>query len=387
MLNTRSDVLTQLLEGTVIDLDIPPELRAAAEVEYQYVGNWLADHADHGGLGWVVFPQGSFLLNTVVRPRGRDEYDLDCVCRRGLAPSTNPAVLKHDTGLVLGRYVTARDGEPGAPTGLDERNRCWTLGYRSRFHIDVLPAIPCSDGTPTAILIPDKKLADWCNSDPQAFANWFRLQMAHELESKKLLLAEARRTAPEAIPDSSVKTVLQLAVQVLKIHRNEHFGDALDMRPASVLVTTLAAHAYQGEGSLYDVVLDIVARMPNYVHHEGGHWTVENPVEPRENFADSWAAEPRKATLFFDWLEKLGEDLRDAGEKSGLDRVSVRLAESFGADPVKRATTRLAETYRSTRESDRLRFNTTTGALATTGAIPVRRHGFYGRAPGRPDAG
>lgn len=378
MFNNRSEVLTQILEGTVVSVDIPPEMRLAAELEYAYVGNWLADHADPGGLGWVVHPQGSFVLGTVVRPRGRDEYDLDCVCIRELPSSTDPAALKRDNGLVLGRYVDARRGEAGAPTGLDERNRCWTLGYRTRFHIDVLPAIPCPDGTPTAILIPDKKLADWCNSNPRAFAEWFKLQMVREFESKKMLLAEARHTAPEEIPDWTVKTVLQLAVQVLKIHRDEHFGDELDLRPASVLVTTLAAHAYQGEAPLYDVVLDIAERMPDFARHESGRWIVDNPVEPRENFADSWSDDPRKATRFFDWIETLQADLRAAAAKSGFDSVAARLMESFGEEPVKRATTRIADGYRETREEGRLRFNTTSGALATTGAIPVRGHSFDG---------
>ncbi len=97
MLDSTTEIISQLLQGTVETLDIPEDLRVTAVKEYEYVGNWLADHADVGGDGWLVYPQGSFLLGTVVRPYGFDHYDLDAVCRRGIAKeSTTQAALKAD---------------------------------------------------------------------------------------------------------------------------------------------------------------------------------------------------------------------------------------------------------------------------------------------------
>src|SRR3954452_2080359 len=155
--DTSSDLISQLLRDTVAELDISPDLRRAATREYERVGNWLARHAD-GDAGWVVYPQGSFLLNTVVLPEGRDEYDVDTVCRREIDKrATTQAKLKYEAGGALAGYIDAHRLMPEGPLGQRERNRCWTLRYdRSlRVHLDVLPAIPILEASPDGILITD----------------------------------------------------------------------------------------------------------------------------------------------------------------------------------------------------------------------------------------
>ena len=180
-----------------------------------------------------------------------------------------------------------------------------------------------------------------------------------------------------------VKTTLHRVVQVIKLHRNEYFRSDLDSRPASILITTLAAHAYRGERDLYDAVMQAVELMPRYVQESPEGLLVPNPVEPRENFADRWRQDPELASQFFAWLQQLGEDLRDAESRRGLDKVAARLSESFGAEPVEKAVGQLGDTYRRTREAGRLGFAATSGLLSTTGPIPVRNHDFHGETPRR----
>jgi hypothetical protein len=379
VLHTRSDIISRLLTSTVQELDIPPALRAAATAEYQRVGEWLASHADAQG-GWVVHPQGSFLLNTVVLPSVGDEYDVDTVCRRGLAKhETTQAKLKHEVGESLELYRALQEAANG-PRALKERNRCWTLLYAAgrRFHLDVLPAIPNPDSGKSAILITDKELRNWQFSDPLAYAEWFKAQSQLEFVQKRMVLAEAARTPPQAIPEWEVKTTLHRVVQVLKAHRNEHFRDELEMRPASILITTLAAYAYRGEQDLMDAVLDAVELMPGYILDTDDGPQVLNPVEPRENFADRWRAKPVLEKRFHEWLEKLAEDVRDASSQQGLQRVAVRLSESFGEQPLQKALEGLGETYTSTRQRGGLAFATGTGVVSSAGQLPVRDHEFFG---------
>jgi hypothetical protein len=376
---TRSDIISRLLTGTVQELDIPPALRAAATAEYQRVGEWLASHADAAD-GWIIHPQGSFLLNTVVLPSLGDEYDVDTVCRRALSKhQTTQATLKQEVGESLGLYRALQEG-PDGPRELKERNRCWTLLYpsRLRFHLDVLPAIPNPEGSPSAILITDKELREWQFSDPLAYADWFKAQSELEFVQKRMVLAEAARTPPQAIPDWQVKTTLHRVIQVLKAHRNAHFRDELDMRPASILLTTLAAHAYRGERDLMDAVLEAVELMPHYIKDTDDGPQALNPVEPRENFTDRWRAKPVLKKRFHEWLEKLAEDVREASSQQGLQKVAVRLSESFGEQPVQKAMEGLGETYKSTRERGGLAFAAGTGVLSGAGEVRVRDHGFFG---------
>lgn len=118
--------------------------------------------------------------------------------------------------------------------------------------------------------------------------------------------------------------------------------------------------------------------MPQYVQDSPGGLLVPNPVEARENFADRWRNRPELATRFFEWLEQLGDDLRDAESRRGLDNVAARLSESFGERPVEKAVGRLGDSYRRTRETGHLGFATTSGVLSTSGSVPVRNHDFYG---------
>jgi hypothetical protein len=385
MFDTSSDLISQLLRDTVAELDIPPGLRAAATREYERVGNWLAAHAD-GAAGWIVYPQGSFLLNTVVLPSGSDEYDIDTVCRREIDKhATTQAKLKHGVGDALSNYVDAHRSLPDGPIGRKERKRCWTLRYdRSmRFHLDVLPGIPNPEARPDGILITDRELHEWQRSNPLDFAAWFKGQAEPEFITKRARMAEAAHTPPQEIPEWEVKTTLHRVVQVLKLHRNEHFRDDLEARPASILITTLAADAYRGEQDLYEALLQTVELMPQYITRTTTGLWVPNPVEPRENFADRWREEPELAREFYRWLDRLGDDLRDTASQRGIDKVAGRLQESFGSQPVEKAASRLGDAYRRTREAGALSLAPASGVLSTSGSVPVRNHGFYG-GPGRP---
>jgi hypothetical protein len=379
MYETRTDMISSLLEGAVEELDIPPELHHAAELEYESVGNWLAAHADANSERGRVYPQGSFRLGTVVQPEGSDEYDLDAVCVRAVAKDDiTQARLKTDMGDVLDRYLRAREGDATGPVICEERKRCWTLFYAEPFHLDVLPAIPNPAATGSGILLTDTTLRHWQYSDPIAYADWFRERMRRELIAKRLRLAEARHLPPEKIPYSSVKTTLQRVVQVLKVHRNRYFAADLERRPTSILITTLAAQAYTGERGLEEAVLETARQMPNHIEYDGDHWLVPNPVEPRENFADKWSSDPALATSFYRWLEQLQQDLQGARESDGIDRAVATLSESFGEQPIQKAAARIGETYRSGRELGGLGFAAASGVLSASGSIPVRQHDFYG---------
>jgi hypothetical protein len=374
MFETSEDILSQLLEGTVDELDITVALHEAADAQYQRVGQFLSDQSDDGPTEWDVYPQGSFLLGTVVRPRGADHHDLDMVCRLDIGrASISQAELKARVGDVLHRYLDAEAGEPGAPTACHDRRRCWTLEYPHAFHMDVLPSLPNEDDLPDGICLTDKELFRWQKSNPIAYGEWFRERMALEVARRREEMV-AKRLDP--VPAWQIKTTLQRVAQVLKRHRDIHFGDDLDGRPPSILVTTLAARAYTGARDLFDAVMDVAAKMPELVEHSDGVWRVMNPVA-EENFADKWNEHPDRVDKFFAWRDKLAADLDEAKAAQGLDRVTARLAESFGAEPVTKAAGRVATSFRTTAEEGRLKA-AASGLLSTGTGTPVRKHGFYG---------
>jgi len=374
--------LDTLLELSIADFDIPDDVRRIAEQRYRDVGDWLADYYDGNAADGVIYPQGSFLLGTVVQPiLNNCEYDIDLVCRRDLPKSSvTQAELKQSVGTALCSYVSSSPA--GTPTQAESK-RCWTLNYpHEPFHMDVLPAIPDADATPNAILITDRELRNWQHSNPLDYAKWFEGRMAREFAEARAVLA--KRMDVDDVPDWNVKTTLQRTVQALKRHRDLYFEQRPDDRPASIIITTLAARAYDGAGELNEVLVDTTSRMPGLIERRDGVWWVPNPIREKENFADRWEGRPTRAEAFFRWIEQAHADFAGFGADAGVDRVVRKLAESFGERSAKRAGASYATSLSETRDRGKLGMAAGTGMLgaASKSKAAIPSHTFHGDPEG-----
>jgi hypothetical protein len=386
MTDFSSQTLDELLRTGISSLDITAPERGLAIARYTDVAHSLGEHWDSDPNDGLVYPQGSMRLGTITRKyHHKDEIDIDLVARRDQPKqSISQADLKEDTGLGLEKFVLS---EPEGSPALDEGKRCWTLNYDG-FHLDVLPALPNLEAlSDTAIIITDTEVVRWQFSNPIAYANWFHKVMAKELEDR--LKVVAKHMAIEQVPTWQVKTTLQQAVQALKRHRDIYFTDTLGLRPASIIITTLAAHAYRGGGDIYEVLDDITDRMPNFVGQDGGRYVVLNPVEPGENFADRWHGMPERAEAFFRWIEQAKTDFDSlARAGAGIDNIITKMASVFGDRPAREASRAVSQGIVDNRRRGQLAYGVGTGALATASIARTRRvtrdHDFHGHNGARP---
>lgn len=250
-------------------LDITETQYEAAVRSYRAVGDWLAK-ADSVLVSYnpIIRAQGSFMLGTMIRPLNeQDDLDIDLVCElTGKGASWTQYDLKHKVGNRLKDHETYK-------RMLDEEGRrCWTLKYaqESNYHMDILPCLVAKDYKTVmersfsaslgaireldnlAIRITDKESANyrydpspenWMKSNPFGYGIWFIQRATAGDRQKMMLLAESVRAVPKY---QSNKTPLQRAVQILKRHRDIMFAGDED-KPVSIIITTLAAKAYQGE--------------------------------------------------------------------------------------------------------------------------------------------
>jgi hypothetical protein len=384
LVTQRQPMLDRLVGDAIASLDIPDNVYERAVARYEAVAAWLEERWLVSGVSGLIYPQGSFRLGTVVRPILADgEYDMDLVCRRDLRKeSITQALLKDEVGRGLRDYAASR---PEGSPRLEEGKRCWTLDYPVEpFHMDFLPSIPDLEATPDGLLITDREVRQWQHSNPVGFSEWFYTVMARELRDSRAVLAKQMEVEVEEVAEWKVKTTLQRAVQALKRHRDLHFVDR-DFVPASIIITTLAGRAYRGGGDLYEVILAISGEMADYVEVRDGVLWVENPVQEKENFADRWRAEPRRADAFFEWIEAAHNDFASIGDDIGADRTLSRIAKSFGEGAKTAAAAALGNEIRDTRDRGALRVTSPTGALgAAAVGIPVRKHIFHGDPPASP---
>jgi len=309
-----------LIDELTSALEVPPSLYEKATKRYAAVGKWLdADDSPLHQYRPIIYPQGSFALGTVIRPILKNDYDIDAVCLLNIDQSvTTPRFIKQSVGERLRNHGTYN------PMLADEGRRCWTIIYADEaddtgFHLDVLPTCPNPIAPATGGAVPQKftsssafltdlnkstKSYSWGHCNPIGYAAWFRSRMEVAYQKELIKLAEARRAAVVDVPIYEVQTPLQHVIQILKRHRDASLGNN-EHRPISIIITTLAAHAYSGQDDVRTALLAIIPNMRHHVHQINGRIIIPNPVNPLENFADRWEREPIKTRTFFEWLQSL----------------------------------------------------------------------------------
>lgn len=230
--------LVGILEEVCQELELTKTQYKSAEEKYNSVGKWL----NAGDVIMIydpdISPQGSVILGTTVRPIGRIEFDVDLVCTliRG-SRKLGQAYVKNMIGDRLRQHATYRDM-------LEDINRGWRLNYAGEFHMDITPAVPnllCVNG---GVLVPDKKLSRWKESNPSGYCEWFKGKAALPLR-RAIRSAMQKEGRVQPIPEHSfAKGVLRRVVQIYKRHRDLYFNSREDA-PISIIITTLAAYAYE----------------------------------------------------------------------------------------------------------------------------------------------
>lgn len=328
----------RIIEEVAGSIDIPDSAYKKADARYKDLCEWFGrKEARCHAFDPYIYSQGSFRLGTVIRPVDDDgEYDLDMGCRlrSGLTKKTiTQQQLKNLVGIDIEEYRVARSIQEKR----EEKPRCWRLKYadKLKFHLDTVPSIPetaerrrlineaiIRTGTTAeqALRVADLTGAitdnrkrnyniihdDWLLSNSEGFALWFESRMRLAMALMKSLAVQARAAKIDELPVYRWKSPLQRCVQLLKRHRDMFFADDPDGKPASIIVTTLSARAYQGEANIADALETILSNMGLQVNPSSPR--VPNPVNPAEDFADKWSDPVSRhqnlEAKFWNWLRQ-----------------------------------------------------------------------------------
>ncbi len=363
----RPNLYEELLEDLAEELDISESRYEAAERAYKSVGEWLERpqstlrHARP-----IIHVQGSVALGLAVKPvTDEDHHDVDAVCELTVAKHAHTQQqLKEALGHELTLYTKAYNMNEKP----ERRNRCWTLNYadEAQFHLDTLPAVPdahmayqiyakhgiSNPWASTSIAITDERHPEfrrisqnWLRSNPRGYAAWFRSRQQVAFNSRRKSMADRIHAKVEEIPDYKVKTPLQAAIQILKRHRDVWGQSHPERRPISIILTTLAAKAYQQESTIGGTIARILADMDRYIEGRGNVAWIGNPSDPLENFADKWITEPDRERAFHDWLRAAREDFSTAARLSDRDMLITIFSTRLGERSVRVAAKKRVAPY------------------------------------------
>lgn len=381
-MDEKAQQLNLILTKIVKEISITATMLDKAIKSYETVGKWLGD-----GIGFDVriTPQGSINLGTTNKPiSDKDDYDIDLVCLLENGQRLEAEEIKNIVGNRLKENKVYRKKiiEEG------EGKRCWKMQYEE-FHMDILPCVPRTyyiEPYSTDIRL-THKVSESCYEDrysnPYGYREWFESSMKDILYKEKRAFAFENKLEIENVPTYRVKTPLQMVIQLLKRHRDIYFKDNNDNAPISVIITTLAVKAYNGEENVYEALCAVLNHMQEYIEIRDGIYWVQNPVMNKENFADKWVLYPQKKDSFYRWLYQAREDfINNPLKATGIDSVGELLKESLGEDPVNRALKSYADDVFDSRQKGKLYSAGLTAGLTTkptSTATKVKGHTFFGK--------
>lgn len=352
-----------------------------AITSYEAVGTWLGEGIKYDV---KIFPQGSMNLGTTNKPiTDEDDYDIDLVCLLENGNELKAKEIKNIVGNRLKEHKIYRDKifEEG------EGKRCWKMQY-DEFHMDILPCVPryiYKEPDMTEIRLTHKKDLDYEDrySNPTGYREWFESCMKKTLQIFKEAYAIENKMEIIDVPIYKIKTPLQMAIQLLKRHRDIYFLKNNENAPISVIITTLAAKAYNGEESVYETLSNILSNMTTFIEVRNKISWIPNPVMPLENFADKWQECPQKKIAFENWIQKAKEDfITNPLNLVGLDKIGNSFKKSLGEAPVKRALNNYADRKCKARDNKGLYSTGLLTGLTTknvAGATLIKGHTFFGK--------
>lgn len=382
----KKELLDKIYTELAESLNITDTMTGEIINSYEAVGRYLGNLEEE--LDIQIYPQGSMGLGTLVRPIASDkegDYDVDLVCLLKSGRHLSAKEIKGIVGQRLSesnRYKSKLD---------EEGKRCWTLNYPD-FHMDILPAVPhshqtiISDEKNTQIRLTHKEGEEIYSdkiSNPKGYREWFIEQMEVSFFKKREMVARNRNVEVEKVKLFDVRTPLQMAIQILKRHRDIMFSGK-ENKPISIIITTLAAKAYAGQTNLYETIESILQNMHRYIEVDNnGSIIICNPTVPSENFADKWEENPEKQKAFYEWIVSAQKDIIQNPMEfaGGFGSMKNYMREIFGSRAVNQAFEVYEEKNINNKQIGNLGVNTV-GHLVNKSAedavAPLKKHTFYG---------
>lgn len=351
----NNNILDDFLDDIEDELEIPETKYDDAERSYKSVGTWL-DRQDSTLHIYrpTIYVQGSFRLGTAIKPVNEEgEYDVDAVCE--LASFPRASKTQNELKSLVGAELRLYQERQNMKKPLIERHRCWTLTYSegSQFHLDVVPSVKIANRErllryrqgnqiiteSKGIFITDDEhpyyrvaAADWSTSNPKGYSEWFLGRVALRLRRMSSDAVMKTRAAVEEIPEYKRRTPLQSAVKFLKRHRDIMFSGDFSDAPVSVIITTLAAHAYSGEETTSTALYSILSNMGRFIDRDiNGKYLIPNPSNLDENFADKWNKKQEKATAFYEWLGRAQNDFAQASKARTRSEIGSVFEAAIGS--------------------------------------------------------
>lgn len=376
------DELDDLLSRTCSKLQLNKTRREKIETSYNALCNFIDNN--NGYFSEFnqkdFYPQGSYKIQTTVKPKGKDEFDLDFILEINETwKNKNPMELLQELYKLFNESDLYRDK-------VELKNRCVRINYSNDFHIDILPSFSAKlNRDDTNIKVPDRELKDWTDSNPQGYAKWFneKSNLVDKILLEKKFIASVEKL-PEEKPYEFLNP-LNRAVQLIKRYRDMYYKDKKIKGVRSIIITTLCAKYYNGEISEYIAINNIINEIKKEVIKSNKVLEVYNPVNSNEKFSEKWDSDKKEYKEFCDFILNFAKQWNDIMHISDFVKKIRILQELFGENIISESYKEQAQYIAELRENNKIKISTVNGNLIIDDMFidennykRVENHTFYG---------
>lgn len=359
----RNKILSEILS----DIELTDTERKNASSKYEAVGSYLSK-----SLGVIVYPQGSFATNTIIRPYNKADkkvYDLDAMVQFPFDKTdVSPKFIKQSLKNSLETHGIYKE-----KLNQEESDKCWTLNFAevgndTYFSMDLVPSIledeisrflNDSDYSDSLGFITSRNQMgeyNWVGNNSIGFSKWF-IEQGKIIGEKLYKLSEKNISATvEPLRTRTISTTLSRIVKILKRHRDIYYNknEIEDFKPASSIILASVGKVSElietadDELSLLKQIVTILQlsnsltfkgsenlyrykEISNIISRENDIWVLKNPADSRDNLLDSWNSEHGNiiSDYFFQWLHSLDEVLDELSDNMRLNSKNFVLSEHF----------------------------------------------------------
>lgn len=398
-----SDPVSEVLAEIAIRLQLGPTDYKAAAVRYEAIGDHIEQGDSPLADRVVLFyPQGSLAIHAaIVSGTTDDRFDLDVVAELDIPPEIGAAavldqIYKAIKGAPGSRYygrvvrhsrcVTVQWDNMHLDVTPARRRPLTPKRVSDIFHHE--------EGSPSntgySRIANPFGFAKWLNGQVEEDLAFAEDYAARDHAYRQAFLAEAERLPLPHQEPPRWKSPRLIVLQLLKRWRNLRYATRRGRPVPSVVLSTLTVQAAGSATSLFGELRLVANRLVDkFERADRARKKIEvvNPACADDVFTDRWPENLEAQRVFLNDLQHLVLTLGRIGEDVDLHELSRAFGGLFGEGPTRPAigsyAKRVATAFKGgTVRSDRKTGRITTAAAGGVGTASIsgaaRRHTFYG---------
>ncbi len=406
-----TDTLDVLLADIAMRIQLSRTNHKLAVERYEALTEWIerSDSPLHERVS-LLYPQGSMAIGSTISPKLKnDEFDLDIIAElllsAGFIPSKVLTIL----------YIAIKDKKGTQYYNMTKRNsRCVTVYYADGMHLDITPAIRISAQPPRTSHIFHSNPEDPTDQDkkiianPYGFSEWYKIQTRPDQHfalafaertaryERGMIFAEAQLEDVPKLDPFYQKSVVTVALQLVKRWRNVKYDSRSGRQPPSVMLAKLMGDSKLDNGRLSAELKFQAGKLLKLFQDcqsQGQLITVTNPTCKVDVFSDRWPANLTEQKVFLDDLTDLSFQLTRLSSGLDLNEMKKILSKLFGENPSHKVIADFNDQLGQRIDTGRSRYNPTNGKidLAASGIVAApasviaanslrqsQPHNFYG---------